>query len=282
MKKYLLFAAASLCAVASPAMADNVVTVTSLVTPPVPATNQWGVLPGENCANPCVQPPGTSDLSTTNVSDTDGSLHLHGDRNRVQTGIQYDLDPSGPLYPTNTGIAANSLVSMTADFIVNDGGNGGIQSPAFRVLIQDGSQRSELIWEAAYNGGYTLGALATMDANDLLWQFVAGSGPTFDPASPGSYVFHTLSEWGDLYSSNAFVSGLSIGNGSGAGASFDANVDNLALTTTNPNNTSRYNFTAAVPEPATWGMMLLGFGAIGGVMRRQRRKNGDVVLAQVA
>jgi hypothetical protein len=35
---------------------------------------------------------------------------------------------------------------------------------------------------------------------------------------------------------------------------------------------------AAVPEPATWGLMLLGFGGMGLVMRRRRRP----VLAQVA
>ncbi|WP_375289341.1 FxDxF family PEP-CTERM protein [Qipengyuania sp.] len=29
----------------------------------------------------------------------------------------------------------------------------------------------------------------------------------------------------------------------------------------------------AVPEPATWGLFILGFGAIGGVMRRQARSN---------
>jgi hypothetical protein len=28
----------------------------------------------------------------------------------------------------------------------------------------------------------------------------------------------------------------------------------------------------AVPEPATWGMMILGFGAVGGVLRRRRNK----------
>lgn len=28
--------------------------------------------------------------------------------------------------------------------------------------------------------------------------------------------------------------------------------------------------TAAVPEPATWGMMVLGFGALGGALRRRR------------
>ena len=36
----------------------------------------------------------------------------------------------------------------------------------------------------------------------------------------------------------------------------------------------------AVPEPATWGMMLLGFGAAGYAMRRSRRRRGD--LLQIA
>jgi hypothetical protein len=37
---------------------------------------------------------------------------------------------------------------------------------------------------------------------------------------------------------------------------------------------------AAVPEPATWGMMLLGFGAAGYSMRRRRRQNSGI--AQLA
>jgi hypothetical protein len=35
---------------------------------------------------------------------------------------------------------------------------------------------------------------------------------------------------------------------------------------------SGHTIAAAVPEPATWGMMLLGFGMIGGAMRSSRRK----------
>jgi hypothetical protein len=38
--------------------------------------------------------------------------------------------------------------------------------------------------------------------------------------------------------------------------------------------------TAPLPEPATWAMMLLGFGGISMAMRRSRRRNG--VLMQVA
>lgn len=38
----------------------------------------------------------------------------------------------------------------------------------------------------------------------------------------------------------------------------------------------------SVPEPATWAMMLLGFGGIGMAMRRSRRKSGRLLLAQIA
>jgi hypothetical protein len=37
-----------------------------------------------------------------------------------------------------------------------------------------------------------------------------------------------------------------------------------------------------VPEPATWAMMLMGFGATGFAMRRGRRRNQDGELAQLA
>lgn len=37
-------------------------------------------------------------------------------------------------------------------------------------------------------------------------------------------------------------------------------------------NASGFSFAPGVPEPATWAMMLLGFGAIGGLMRVRRRR----------
>lgn len=36
---------------------------------------------------------------------------------------------------------------------------------------------------------------------------------------------------------------------------------------------------AAVPEPATWGMIIVGFGAIGGTMRRRRGSGTTVAVA---
>lgn len=36
---------------------------------------------------------------------------------------------------------------------------------------------------------------------------------------------------------------------------------------------------AAVPEPATWGLMIVGFGAIGGAMRRRQRVDARLRVA---
>ena len=38
-------------------------------------------------------------------------------------------------------------------------------------------------------------------------------------------------------------------------------------------------FSAAVPEPASWAMMICGFGAIGAVMRRRAARSGGLALA---
>ena len=56
------------------------------------------------------------------------------------------------------------------------------------------------------------------------------------------------------------VNGLSRGNGSYSG-------------------TIAFLSTAAVPEPATWAMMLGGFGLVGGAMRSARRRKSQVTYA---
>jgi hypothetical protein len=43
--------------------------------------------------------------------------------------------------------------------------------------------------------------------------------------------------------------------------------------------TVKFNLAGGVPEPATWGLMLLGFGLVGGSMRRRR---AQVALPQLA
>ena len=103
----------------------------------------------------------------------------------------------------------------------------------------------------------------------------------------GNYVLKTLADFGDTYSANAFVSAFGVGNGGCPGAStncatFSALADNLAFTT-GAGGTTRVNFAAsvsgAVPEPATWAMMLVGFGGMGVAMRRSRKAKGILQIA---
>ncbi len=235
---------------------------------PLPAGSSFGSIPGEN------SPGSTTEISASTALEANGSLHIAGDRTRVQTGVQYN---AGPGFPTNLGVTADELVSLTGDYLVNNGGNGGIQSPAFRVYLNNSNTgaRGELIWEAAYNGGYTLGVADSALSGDQFWMNIAGCGfvGTTGCAS-GSYEFHTVSDWGDQLGSNWFVSAFGIGDGSGAGAGFDALADNLTLATTNASfGTRSYDFqTAGVPEPTTWSMMLLGFGSLGFLLRSSRRR----------
>jgi len=275
MRNFMVLAAVAACAVASPAMAQITSgnhTVTD-VSSPVPVPGTWGQLPGENSGG------GSAQITSQNVSDTNGSLNITGDRSRVQTGVQYGGG-------TPTGISANSLLNLTGDYFVNALGTNASATPAFRVLIQDGAARSELIWEGSVQPDNQIGLGAnSADAGDLFWQFVAGCGPTVTAGGcpgDGTYVTHTLADWGNLFGANAFVSGISVGVGSGAGSGFSANVDNVALAF--DGGVARYDFatanTAAVPEPATWAMMLIGFGGVGFQMRRQRRKGS--ILAQMA
>ncbi len=49
-----------------------------------------------------------------------------------------------------------------------------------------------------------------------------------------------------------------------------ANPNVTGLTAEQQARVLNFNLTAAVPEPGTWAMMILGFGAVGGAMRRRQ------------
>lgn len=67
---------------------------------------------------------------------------------------------------------------------------------------------------------------------------------------------------------------------------FDFGTEGADFVTLTPTNgwSNAYLYTTGgtppVPEPATWAMMLLGFGAAGTAMRRSRRRSGQI--AQLA
>ena len=134
------------------------------------------------------------------------------------------------------------------------------------------------------NDGFTSGVFsATASTNPL-----AGTTVTLLQLFTGGTV--TVVNGTNTYSGGTLVTG-----GTVSGSSNSLTLPNVALTP-NTSYTLQYSgnlgatpgnisgngafagAVAPVPEPATWGLMLLGFGGIGFAMRRRRRP----VLAQLA
>ena len=226
-----------------------------------PTATSWGVLPGENSAG------ASAVITASQPRNGNGSVELSGDRTRFQLGIQYggftNLMPLSGVTGLSFDwrIAGNSVNNYNPDY-----------TPALRLLVQDGSQRSELIWEGAYNGTYGNTLRDTWYSTsfaDNFYQFVAGSGVTL---VGGAQSNKTITSWiSQNYSANAYVSGLSVGDGSGALATYHAFADDVVLGTSN--GTTTYNFevaaSTAVPEPASMALLLTGFG-VAGLVRRRR------------
>ena len=57
---------------------------------------------------------------------------------------------------------------------------------------------------------------------------------------------------------------------------YNINLSTGALTSIGRTDRTLFALSAAVPEPATWAMMLIGFGAIGAAARSSRRKRNTV------
>ena len=107
------------------------------------------------------------------------------------------------------------------------------------------------------NGNYVTQPLSlTFEVNG-----VSIGSTTYNPGDSANrmlnFVFGSIASGSTDYTLSAFVSGPVC---SGCGAVQFGTTSSFTL-----------NSTAAVPEPATWAMMLLGFGAVGFGMRRQRK-----------
>lgn len=108
----------------------------------------------------------------------------------------------------------------------------------------------------------------SVNLSDVYLQEVLGGG-----GFGTRYDFETGFQGGNI--EQYFLDGLQLAAGDyrfvAAGSRAASDAASIAGTLTITNN--------AVPEPGTWGMMLLGFGVAGVAMRRRRRGS---VLAQVA
>jgi hypothetical protein len=137
------------------------------------------------------------------------------------------------------------------------GGNTNFSQEIAPAVILD---VSSLLAQGALNGMFSMGSTTlgeqwiVLGENGGTWTTLIGNG-TSDGA------FQALPGWG-TYNFYGFVSGGTV--------TTDGRL---------PGNVLLRAITVDVPEPATWAMMILGFGAIGFSMRKTRRKTA---LAQLA
>lgn len=94
--------------------------------------------------------------------------------------------------------------------------------------------------------------------NNIDFTSVTFNGTSFDIASSGDIEFRFLQGLAISPGLQTLgISGISGGNGSYAGTFSVATL-------------------AAIPEPASWAMMLIGFSAVGSTLRRRRRQTTAV------
>ncbi len=179
------------------------------------------------------------------------------------SGFTYDFDGSVPAYvgglvrtgpSTSTGAVP---IASTGNFFAVGPSTGGTASISFADFGQPISAVSFLLGSAdSYNLFQFFGA------NGNLGKLFTGSD--FAAPANGDQFSGVTNRWvtvnfaGDLAQG---VQGVRLRSGTEA-----LELDNIKLT-------------AAVPEPATWAMMLVGFGGVGFAMRRKTRAAGARGLA---
>ena len=192
---------------------------------------------------------------TKPVSGTPDAAQIYGITNATPQTTQLGTEP-------NNGGAANVTFTGNTGFTIENG---------FAQLITGGSTLTSL----------TIDPDALFSDMKLAFSLTGLNGGQSSPVTV-SYLLADGTTTNTLFN---------LVSGSGNNDNFEISIsgglfDSITLTTTGGHGLAavkQVSFNpevAAVPEPATWAMMLLGFGGIGFSMRRKARRSN--ALMQVA
>lgn len=243
--------------------------------------------PGEQGGGGYTEVTNSAPRAAPGTPGANGSLEIHGDRSRYVIGSIYANFGPGPAPSLGS---FNDLSQLDFDWQTGVVGSGQAHAaPAVRIHIVDNGVRSEMIWEQVYNGGasgvappsgwQTAGdnSLFYLNVRDNGADFLAShAGYTLDGGTKGVVLFNggqvnrSIGGWQSLFSADAYITGYSFGAGSGFGSNFVGYVDNVRISNAF-GDTTIVNF-EAVPEPATWAMMIGGFAFVGAAARRRKTR----------
>jgi len=210
----------------------------------------------------------TVGITDTYSNDGDGAIYFASNSNSGKASLSYAF--SAP-------VALSSLSSVSFDWFVDPvSATTSVYSPVLRLAVtRPGGGSGTLVLEHYYqNNSFGSEGVWTSESASLTsgnwWNTVSQIGGT------NATEVKTLADWlAKPGNSGIMVSGISIGIGSGWGSgAFRGAVDNVAFNFTG-GPAGDFNFKVidlppAVPEPATWAMMIGGFALAGSTLRRRR------------
>ena len=101
----------------------------------------------------------------------------------------------------------------------------------------------------------TISSIMTVNTNNVNFTSVTLNGTAFQIDSTGSFESRHIFDQANLVGPQSLVITGTLNNGTGTGA-YGGVV----------------SFSPAIPEPATWGLIILGVGLAGGALRVSRRR----------
>lgn len=219
---------------------------------------------------------------------------------RTRDGFLYALNDNRSLFRINPNTGASSLVlsnlaitgsNFAFDFNPTNTNLRIVSNDNTNYFVRFNAPPIALVQQA--NAAYAPGA-------GLFDPDIVAAGYTFNDNNPatGTTLFV-------IDSANDLLATLNVANGTltrvgalgvnvGARTSFDIagtanntfvqagntlyriNLTTGALSTIGTTDRTLFALSAAVPEPATWAMMIIGFGAVGAAARSSRRKRNTV------
>lgn len=180
----------------------------------------------------------------------------------------------GQLGPAFTNVSPGTSVTST----------GGINAT---VTDDTGGQMQRRDQDNGWSGSFAAGTQLLWNQDSvgaIIINFltpVAAAGSLIQSDFYGDFVATATTNDGSTFSVNGTATDCACGSNPFLGVTSDsANITSIRFTESDGNGTNDFAIgplqlignVAGVPEPATWAMMLIGFGAIGLAVRRGRKQ----------